>query len=339
MASSSGRTPTGGADLDADTADHAAPDDADVAVAIVLERFYKRLFLGAVVCVAGACLWALWREWVNPWHSEHLGSTVIALLLLAGAGVAAWRSDRLYEILRRQPAWSFVPATIVMVAVWVDGTQGSQLFIVSLLTIAPIAVATDARWTVAVAGYLTVGYVVGLMGVNSITWAHLDAIDDADTQLEHIFAYLPVSLLFIYPLERGASYVARSNQIINDERSRLQSQLRRARLEARSTKLAAAAPPGAATSSASEVMFAPDRRRLTDELSAREVQIGQLVAEGLSNNEIAERMYLSPRTVQSHVANAMMKTHANSRTQLAVLMIRDGLVSGEHPSSDSESAA
>jgi DNA-binding NarL/FixJ family response regulator len=79
-----------------------------------------------------------------------------------------------------------------------------------------------------------------------------------------------------------------------------------------------------------------DGLRATDELTAREVEVCLLVAEGLSNNDIAQRLFLSPRTVQSHVANAMMKTNAASRTQLAVMMIRDGLVPAVHPGQEVE---
>jgi DNA-binding CsgD family transcriptional regulator len=228
-----------------------------------------------------------------------------------------------------------VPATVVIGAIWLEGSQGSELYHVSLLLVAPISVATDPRWTLAIACYLTLGYVIGLFGVNSVPWTELERIDDIDAQLEHILAYVPVSLLFIYPLERGASYVARSNQIVQDERARLQRQLKRARLEARATKLGTPHPELATDAAALEVL-PPDRGRATDELTAREVEVCQLVAEGLSNNDVAQRLLLSPRTVQSHVANAMTKTHAASRTQLAVLMIRDGLVPAVHPGQETD---
>jgi DNA-binding NarL/FixJ family response regulator len=66
--------------------------------------------------------------------------------------------------------------------------------------------------------------------------------------------------------------------------------------------------------------------RRTDGLTDRELEVVVLVAEGLTNDQIAERLVLSPRTVQSHVANAMRRTRTQSRTQLAVLSIREGLV-------------
>lgn len=71
------------------------------------------------------------------------------------------------------------------------------------------------------------------------------------------------------------------------------------------------------------------RRRRTAGLTERELEVVVLVTEGLTNDQIAEKLVLSPRTVQSHVANAMRRTRTQSRTQLAVLAIREGLVSIE----------
>ncbi len=57
-------------------------------------------------------------------------------------------------------------------------------------------------------------------------------------------------------------------------------------------------------------------------LSRREREIAGLVAEGLSNREIAERLVLSERTVEGHIANAFGKTAASSRAQLAAWYVR-----------------
>ncbi len=47
-----------------------------------------------------------------------------------------------------------------------------------------------------------------------------------------------------------------------------------------------------------------------------------LVAEGLSNAEIGDRLYLSPRTVEKHVASLLGRTGARTRAQLATLFAR-----------------
>jgi DNA-binding NarL/FixJ family response regulator len=63
-------------------------------------------------------------------------------------------------------------------------------------------------------------------------------------------------------------------------------------------------------------------------LTKREREILALVAEGLSNREIAERLVLSPETVKSHVAAVLEKLGVSDRTQAAIYAVRNGLVDG-----------
>jgi DNA-binding NarL/FixJ family response regulator len=51
-----------------------------------------------------------------------------------------------------------------------------------------------------------------------------------------------------------------------------------------------------------------------------------LVGEGLSNNDIAARLYMSPATVKTHVSRVMGKLAAHDRAQLVVLAYETGLV-------------
>ncbi|GAB3276349.1 response regulator transcription factor [Kineosporia babensis] len=62
-------------------------------------------------------------------------------------------------------------------------------------------------------------------------------------------------------------------------------------------------------------------------LTERERQIVTLVGAGLSNQEIAERLFISPATAKTHVNRAMMKTAARDRAQLVVFAYETGLVS------------
>jgi DNA-binding NarL/FixJ family response regulator len=71
----------------------------------------------------------------------------------------------------------------------------------------------------------------------------------------------------------------------------------------------------------------PDTGRLA-ELTAREREVMALAAGGLSNHEIADRLFLSPLTVRTHIQRAMMKLHARDRAQLVVIAYQTGLV---HP--------
>ena len=64
-------------------------------------------------------------------------------------------------------------------------------------------------------------------------------------------------------------------------------------------------------------------------LSARECEILCLVAQGLSNPEIAERLFISHRTVANHVAKVFRKLHVNDRTHAVLLAARSGLITIE----------
>jgi DNA-binding NarL/FixJ family response regulator len=61
-------------------------------------------------------------------------------------------------------------------------------------------------------------------------------------------------------------------------------------------------------------------------LTDREREVVALVGEGLSNQEIAERLYMSPATAKTHVSRAMTKLGARDRAQLVVLGYETGLV-------------
>jgi DNA-binding NarL/FixJ family response regulator len=62
-----------------------------------------------------------------------------------------------------------------------------------------------------------------------------------------------------------------------------------------------------------------------DTLTARELEIVGLVGEGLSNNEIASRLVVSPATARTHVSRAMLKLGARDRAQLVVFAYQSGL--------------
>ncbi|MCY1143144.1 response regulator transcription factor [Actinoplanes sp. Pm04-4] len=63
-----------------------------------------------------------------------------------------------------------------------------------------------------------------------------------------------------------------------------------------------------------------------DVLTAREQEVVELVARGLSNDEIAAHMVISPLTAKTHVNRAMTKLHCRDRAQLVVWAYESGLV-------------
>ena len=68
------------------------------------------------------------------------------------------------------------------------------------------------------------------------------------------------------------------------------------------------------------------RRSYGGELSPREVDVVRLLVGGLTNREIGDKLYLSPKTVARHLDSAMRKRGVSSRTALAVRVVEDGLV-------------
>ena len=62
------------------------------------------------------------------------------------------------------------------------------------------------------------------------------------------------------------------------------------------------------------------------ELSERELEVLKLIADGMSNAAIAERLIVSVKTVKSHVSNILSKLHLADRTQAAVYAWREGVV-------------
>jgi DNA-binding NarL/FixJ family response regulator len=61
-------------------------------------------------------------------------------------------------------------------------------------------------------------------------------------------------------------------------------------------------------------------------VSERELQVVRLVAQGLSNAEIAARLYLSGATIKSHVARTLAKLGLRDRVQIAVFAYEQGIV-------------
>jgi len=76
-----------------------------------------------------------------------------------------------------------------------------------------------------------------------------------------------------------------------------------------------------------EIKQPPNLPLTEDPLTEREVEILKLVAQGKSNQEIAEQLSISPRTVGAHVGHILDKLHLANRTQAALYALREGLVS------------
>jgi len=74
-----------------------------------------------------------------------------------------------------------------------------------------------------------------------------------------------------------------------------------------------------------ELQEPPDLPPAKEPLSDREVDVLRLVAQGLSNQEIAEQLIISEKTVRGHVSSILGKLHLANRTQAALHALREGL--------------
>jgi DNA-binding CsgD family transcriptional regulator/tetratricopeptide (TPR) repeat protein len=67
-------------------------------------------------------------------------------------------------------------------------------------------------------------------------------------------------------------------------------------------------------------------RRLDGVLTPREREVASLIAEGLTNGQLAERLYISPKTAAVHVSNILTKLGLSGRAEVAAWAVRNGLV-------------
>jgi DNA-binding NarL/FixJ family response regulator len=72
----------------------------------------------------------------------------------------------------------------------------------------------------------------------------------------------------------------------------------------------------------------PAREDLVRSLTRRELEVLHLIAEGLSNAEIATALFITPETVKTYVSRILTKLGLRDRVQAVVLAYRVGLVSG-----------
>ncbi len=75
-----------------------------------------------------------------------------------------------------------------------------------------------------------------------------------------------------------------------------------------------------------EALLKEARRDTDGIISTREEEVLQLVADGLGTNEIAERLYISHRTVKNHLASIYDKLDARDRTQAVLMAVKMGIV-------------
>ena len=85
--------------------------------------------------------------------------------------------------------------------------------------------------------------------------------------------------------------------------------------------------PSVARKLLSELANPPQKPLTPDPLTARELDILRLVAQGQSNKQIADTLVIAEETVHTHISNILSKLHLASRTQAALYALKEGLVS------------
>jgi DNA-binding CsgD family transcriptional regulator len=267
------------------------------------ERLYRSLFAAAIGLALAMSLWGMAIAPFNSFNG-HAGLSLALGALLVAAFLAAFACRHsLYEVLRRRPALLLIPLLLTVVVLWIDGGWRSSYYLASYAAIGLAAVVADLRWSLVCAAVLAAGYIAGL-GVNDYSWGELKALKDADSVVANTGGYMLAACFLAVPVAWLGSYVARINQVVAADAGESGS------------RLGPTAPSG---------------EQITDRLSAREVEVVQLIASGATNEEIAEQLFVSPRTVQSHVKNAMEGTGTRNRTELAVLAVLEGLVPADTP--------
>lgn len=73
-------------------------------------------------------------------------------------------------------------------------------------------------------------------------------------------------------------------------------------------------------------LVAQDKKMLHDDLTKRELEVLSLITEGLSNQEIADRLFITIKTVKTHVSNILSKLEVSDRTQATIYAFKHKLV-------------
>lgn len=74
------------------------------------------------------------------------------------------------------------------------------------------------------------------------------------------------------------------------------------------------------------IQTVPTRDLQVENLTVRELEVIRLVADGRNNQEIAQELVISEKTVKKHISNILGKLHMDDRTQLAIYALKKGLV-------------
>ena len=183
----------------------------------------------------------------------------------------------------------------------------------------------------AVAGYLVVAIVipafymsVGITadpGLASVRVVVLTTFDDDQT----VFAALRAGAYGFLVKDLEPDDLLQAIRVVSRGDALLAPSITRKVIGALAAGKAPAGPAGAAAKPAPAARRAAKPSAAVASLTERKREVVALVAAGLSNDEIAERLVMSPLTAKTHVSRAMTKLAARDRAQLVVIAYSSGL--------------
>lgn len=267
------------------------------------ERLYGGLFVGAIAFVGLAALASLA---ILPLRSSGaLGDVTparaIAVLLVGAVPVAVWRAGATYRRLRLRPAGEL--ALVAAAAALIALPPKTELWWPSCALLMLLATFVPFR--------RVMGYCVAVLAANLA--AHLVAGDLTDTPAVSIvglwIGYVAWTATFVLVVDRLAAYIMRLNAGPAPRRP----------------------PPVRVHAWVDEDGPEPAAPAEVDDgvlhrLTARQLQVVSLLADGLRHREVAACLSISVRQVERHVANAIARLGVSSVYELVAVAVGAGLV-------------
>jgi len=146
----------------------------------------------------------------------------------------------------------------------------------------------------------------------------LTTLDDDETVFEAVRAGAHAYLL----KDAAEDELLETIRALRRGESRLTPQIARKVMDQFSRLARAAAEPLAAAAAGRSAEYAPSSHGaafVAEALNDKEQRILELIAEGMSNRQIAQTLFLAEGTIKNYVSRIMEKLHANTRTELAIL--------------------
>ncbi|MEA2530243.1 MAG: hypothetical protein QOG89_1887, partial [Thermomicrobiales bacterium] len=265
---------------------------------------------------AWQCVHEPWRVRLEAEPGERLGSLPLLFqLLAAGLALDAGDLDSARSWLDLHRRWlDFMDATL--------GRAEGEVLEAEWHRAAGDAARARAHAAQALAHATTPRQPLALLAAHRLLGIlNTDAGDPAAAE-EHFAEALALADACLAPYERALTLIAHAELLTTTDAHR------RARAlldEARALCLPMDAMPALAQIERLAARLDGTTDALPAGLSAREVEVLRLVAAGLSNAEIAERLFLSPNTVKAHVAHVLAKIGVHNRAAATEFALRHGL--------------